>query len=65
MWVVALGTSGNINWQKCIGGTGDEYATSMIQTPDGYAFAGYTTSSDGQVSGNHGGLDFWLVTLSK
>lgn len=65
MWVVALGASGNINWQKCIGGTGDEYATSMIQTPEGYALAGYTSSSDGQVSGNHGGLDFWLVTLSK
>jgi hypothetical protein len=65
MWIVALTASGNINWQKCIGGTGDEYATSMIQTSDGYALAGYSTSSDGQVTANHGGADFFIVTLTK
>ncbi len=53
-----------IEWQKCYGGLGGEYAESLIQTFDGgFAFAGDTDSNDGDVSGNHGGSgdDIWVV----
>ena len=43
-------------WSKTFGGTGDEWAFSVIQTFDGgYATAGYTTSSGA------GKADVWLV----
>src|SRR5438552_1972453 len=65
-WIVKLTATGSIQWQKCFGGTGDDYAESIVQTSDGgFAVAGETSSNDGNVSGNHGGLgDAWVVKLS-
>ena len=65
-WVVKLNESGNLIWQKCLGGSGDDDASSVRQTADeGYVVAGYTKSNDGNVSGNHGGEDFWIVKLDN
>ena len=63
-WVVKLNDTGDIQWQKCLGGGGNEGANSIQQTADGgYIVAGYTNSTDGNVSGNHGNFDFWVVKL--
>jgi hypothetical protein len=63
-WVVKLDGSGNLLWQRCLGGSSWEYAWSAQPTADGgYVVAGYTYSNDGDVSGNHGELDFWVVLL--
>jgi hypothetical protein len=63
-WLVKLGSLGNIEWQKCLGGQGDDIGYSVIQTSDkGYAIVGYTGSNDGDVSGNHGSDDAWIVKL--
>jgi hypothetical protein len=63
-WVVKLDASGNLLWQKCLGGSRGDYASSIQQTSDGgYIVAGYTQSSDGDVSGNHGFYDGWVVKL--
>lgn len=65
-WVVKLSSSGVIQWQKCIGGSARDYATNIQQTIDGgYIFSGATTSTDGDVSGNHGEGDAWVVKLSS
>jgi hypothetical protein len=66
IWVVKLNNSGNLVWQKCLGGSGDETTTSIDQTSDGgYIIEGTTTSNDGDVSGNHGGNnDIWVVKLN-
>jgi len=64
-WVVKLNSSGNIEWQKTLGGSGTEDAMSVQQTADGgYIVGGYTDSNDGDVTGNHGGNDAWVVKLS-
>lgn len=64
-WVVKLATTGTIQWQKTLGGTGDDYACSIQQTNDGgYIVAGYTNSNNGDVTGNHGNNDYWVVKLS-
>ena len=70
IWVAKLSRSGSLEWQKCLGGKSDEYVgsiggdNSIIQTPDsGYVIAGLTGSNDGDVSGNHGGGDVWVVKL--
>jgi hypothetical protein len=64
-WVVKLSTSGTIQWQKSLGGSGQDIGHSIQQTTDGgYIVAGYSTSTDGDVSGNHGGGDGWVVKLT-
>ncbi|WP_294274684.1 T9SS C-terminal target domain-containing protein [uncultured Chryseobacterium sp.] len=65
VWVVKLDPAGAIEWQKTYGGSGTDEAKSIIQNTDGsYVLAGYTQSNDGDVSGNHGNTDFWVVKLS-
>jgi hypothetical protein len=65
-WVVKLNKTGSIQWQKCLGGTNDETAFSIQQTTDGgYIVAGEANSNGGQVTGNHGVLDFWVVKLDS
>jgi len=65
-WVVKLNSSGNIQWQKCLGGSYDDRACSISQAADsGFIVAGYSISNDGNVSGNHGGYDYWVVKLNS
>lgn len=63
-WVVKLDATGTLVWQNTLGGTGAEIAESIIQASDGgYMVVGTTTSNDGDVSGNHGQEDYWVVQL--
>jgi Secretion system C-terminal sorting domain len=65
-WIVKLNSQGFISWEKSLGGTGNDNATSIEQTTDGgYVIAGYTTSNDGDVTGNQGGQDNWIVKLNN
>lgn len=54
-WLIKTYPNGNIEWNKTYGGSGYELAFSTIQTADGYAIAGWTTSFGA------GQFDFWLV----
>ncbi len=55
----------NIEWQKSFGGSGDETAKTIVQTPDGgYITSGFSKSSDGDATMNHGGNDFWVVKMN-
>jgi hypothetical protein len=66
-WVVKLTSNGQIEWDRALGGSGDDKCFSVHQTSEGgFIFAGYTTSVDGLVvSGNHGMADYWIVKLSN
>jgi len=45
VYVIKLDANGNLQWNKTIGGTGDDRGYSLIQTSDsGYAIAGITES---------------------
>lgn len=64
-WIVKVDATGNLLWQKCLGGSLGETAYSVTATPDGGCVAsGVTESTDGDVSGNHGKTDYWVVKLS-
>jgi len=64
-WTIKTDSAGNIIWQQCYGGTGAEIAYAVQQTADGgYVAAGYSGSVNGDVTGNHGGWDYWVVKLS-
>lgn len=65
-WIIKLNMDGDIIWKKCYGGNDGDYANSIQQTTDGgYIVAGSTTSNDGDVSGNHGGFDYWILKLDS
>ncbi len=64
-WLVKLNESGQIQWQKCLGGSDGDAGQSLNITSSGaYIINGYSGSSDGDVTGNHGGLDFWIVKIA-
>lgn len=53
-------------WQKCLGGTGTDKANDVLMTTDGgMVLVGVSNSTDGDVTGNHGGYDGWVVKLSS
>ncbi len=53
-----------IIWQQQYGGTGDDRMNDLISLEDGgYIAAGFTTSSDGDVSENIGGQDGWVLRM--
>ena len=55
-----------IVWQKNLGGSSWDIAFANQQTSDGgYIVAGFTESNDGDVNGNHGGRDYWIVKLDS
>ena len=63
-WVVKLDVNGIIQWQKCLGGTADDFANSIQTTLDGgFIVAGITNSTNGDVTGNNGAYDYWIVKL--
>ena len=65
-WVVKLNSTGTIEWQKSLGGSDHDYAYSIWQTTDGgYIVTGRSYSNDGDVTGNHGGDDYWVVKLNS
>jgi hypothetical protein len=64
MWVVKLDHNGAVEWQHAYGGSGHDHGYSIWQTSEGgYVVAGETLSTDGDVLGNHGQWDVWVVKL--
>jgi len=72
-WVFKIDGNGNLQWQKCMGGTTWDAASAILPTADsGYAVTGYTCSHNYDVSGYHDhdsmliyNGDWWLVKLGK
>jgi Secretion system C-terminal sorting domain len=65
IWVVKLSATNSVEWAKTFGGTNEDEVSNIIQTLDGgYIFCGNTYSNDGNVSGNHGNTDIWVVKLN-
>lgn len=63
-WILKLNSLGAIQWQKSLGGSKNDNATSIQQTIDGgFIVSGFTDSNDGDVTGLHDSLDFWVVKL--
>ncbi|MEZ4855826.1 MAG: T9SS type A sorting domain-containing protein [Gelidibacter sp.] len=66
-WLVKIDETGNLIWQKTIGGNGSDGIYSIQQTDDnGFILGGLSNSS---ISGNktensNGGIDYWVLKLS-
>lgn len=61
-WLLGLDASGNLLWEKTLGGSGSDVANAILINEDhSIVMIGGTRSSDGDVAGNHGGEDFWIL----
>lgn len=64
IYVVKTDATGNIQWQKTFGGSGYDVGTSIQQTTDnGYIISGYTDSTDGDITINHGLFDALVMKI--
>ncbi|MDN5360538.1 MAG: flagellin, partial [Thermotogaceae bacterium] len=64
-WIVKLNSDGTLDWEKSLGGSDYDGASSIQQTTDGgYIVAGRSKSNDGDVSENSDN-DSWIVKLSN
>lgn len=65
-WIVKLNSTGNIEWQRTLGGYEEDYCSSIIQTSDsGYVIAGNSRSgiSGNKTVINKGSFDYWLLKI--
>lgn len=62
-WIFKLDLNGNLIWQKALGGTGAEDAFEIAADGNGYIFTGFTSSNNGDVTGNYGSNDLWVVRI--
>jgi hypothetical protein len=62
MWVLKTDANGNKIYSGVLGGKNGDMSNATIPTVDGkYMSAGRSNSTSGDVSGNHGGEDVWVV----
>ena len=67
-WVVKLNSSGAIEWQNTIGGSSDDYLTTLRQTTEGgYIVGGYSYSgiSVDKTEEKLGVSDYWVLKLNS
>ncbi|MBP7534455.1 MAG: hypothetical protein KA783_08395 [Chitinophagales bacterium] len=63
-WVIKINSNGNLAWQRAYGGSSNDYANCIQKTNDGHCtIAGYTFSSDGDITNLHGGSDAWVIKI--
>lgn len=63
-WLVMMDGAGNKRWSKVYGGSGHDRLYSGVKATDGgYLLAGTTASNNGDLNGNHGGEDVWVLKV--
>lgn len=66
MWLLAIDANGNKVFSKIYGGSQNDVAYCMSKGADGsLTLAGYTTSTDGDVSGAKGSQDYWVINVDQ
>jgi hypothetical protein len=65
-WIVNIDSIGNIQWQSNYGGTAADDFQKITNTSDGgFIMVGTSGSSDGDVGGNYGSGDYWVVKIDS
>ena len=67
-WIIKLDKEGNEQWQKTIGGKGDDQLYAVQTTKDGnLLLAGNSNSEtgEGKTRSNQNGTDFWVIKLKE
>lgn len=67
-WVLKLDETGEIEWQKTLGGDADDHLYQILATQDkGYVLGGSSSSQyeGSKTQSNSNGIDFWVVKLDE
>lgn len=65
-WVIKLNHQGELQWKKSLGGSGEDYINSVIETYDHkYICVGHTNSVNYDITENYGHNDFWLIKFTE
>lgn len=68
LWIIKLDPTGTVQWQKTIGGLGNDEAVTVIRTADnGYLIGANSDSpkSNIKAQNNFGSNDFWIIKLDE
>jgi hypothetical protein len=66
-WIIKLNAKGGEEWQKTIGGLGQDELNAIVRTKDGgFVLAGSSASglSGEKASKNYGGMDYWVLKVN-
>ena len=65
-WVVKLSSAGALEWQKSYGGSHVDVCFGVCKGNDGgFLLAGYSLSTDGDVTIAYGGADYWIIKIDE
>jgi uncharacterized repeat protein (TIGR01451 family) len=66
LWVEKFNLQGISQWRRLMGGSGNEIPASYYYNTDGsIVILATTTSTDGDITNNHGATDIWVIKLSS
>ncbi|MGB5941763.1 MAG: hypothetical protein WBG71_02690 [Leeuwenhoekiella sp.] len=64
-WGQKLDAEGKLMWRRYFGGSNNDRAYQVIETPDGgLVLFGYTESNDFDITHTNGGYDYWALKIS-
>jgi hypothetical protein len=64
IWVFKLDATGQVQWERSFGGSGQDQGRAICQTTDGgYIVTGITNSTNGDMECGMGGNNIWLAKL--
>ncbi|OFY86824.1 MAG: hypothetical protein A3F72_21295 [Bacteroidetes bacterium RIFCSPLOWO2_12_FULL_35_15] len=65
IWVAKVNSTGVFQWQRCIGGSGQDEAFNVYEEGTGtYVITGFTYSNNYDVTLNHGSADGWILKVT-
>ncbi|WP_228451994.1 T9SS type A sorting domain-containing protein [Chryseobacterium sp. G0186] len=66
-WIIKLDKTGKMEWEKNLGGKGDDHIRTLSLTSNGYLIGGESRSerSGNKTVGVEEGTDLWLVSLNE
>ncbi|AZA77619.1 T9SS C-terminal target domain-containing protein [Chryseobacterium sp. G0186] len=66
-WIIKLDKNGKVEWEKNLGGKGDDHIRTLALTSKGYIIGGESRSerSGNKTVGVEEGTDLWLVSLNE
>ena len=69
LWIIKIDATGNILWDRTIGGTGEERLNEIQEAPDGHYLLGGSSASpaDGMdiLEPQIGGKDYWFIKIDS
>jgi hypothetical protein len=64
-FVLKIDAAGNTTVAKNLGGSATDWGHALLKRSDGsYVMAAQTESNDGDIKGNHGKTDAWVITIT-